>query len=79
MADAPQNFMNMFHKLGEQLKVPSFDMGQIMEQHQKNLDAMTRSWQTMASGASAVAANFKYLAFARSAVTTVARNAISEP
>ncbi len=56
MADAPQNFMNMFHKLGEQLKVPSFDMGQIMEQHQKNLDAMTRSWQTMASGASAVAA-----------------------
>lgn len=56
MADAPQNFLDMFQKLGEQLKVPSFDMGKIMEQQQKNLDAMTRSWQTMASGATAVAA-----------------------
>jgi phasin family protein len=56
MADAPQNFMDMFQKLGEQLKVPSFDMTRIMEHHQKNLDAMTRSWQAMASGATAIAA-----------------------
>ena len=56
MADAPQNFLDMFNKLGEQLKVPSFDMTRIMDHHQKNLDAMTRSWQAMASGATAIAA-----------------------
>src|SRR5260221_4696433 len=55
MADAPQNFTDMFQKLGEQLKVPSFDVTRIMEHHQKNLDAMGRSWQAMASGAAAVA------------------------
>ncbi|MFI5001485.1 MAG: phasin family protein [Reyranellales bacterium] len=55
MADAPQNFMDMFQKLGEQLKVPSFDMTKFMEHHQKNLDAMTRSWQAVASGATAIA------------------------
>ena len=56
MADPMQNFTDMFKKLGEQLKVPSFDMGKIVEQHQKNLDAMTRSWQAMAGGATAIAA-----------------------
>ena len=55
MPDAGQNFTEMFQKLGEQLKVPSFDMTKIMEHHQKNLDAMGRSWQAMASGATAVA------------------------
>jgi phasin family protein len=55
MPDAGQNFTEMFQKLGEQLKVPSFDMTKIMEHHQKNIDAMGRSWQAMASGATAVA------------------------
>jgi phasin family protein len=55
MADTPQNFTDMFQKLGEQLKVPSFDVTKIMDQHQKNLDAMSRSWQAMASGATAIA------------------------
>ena len=55
MADAPQNFTEMFHKLGEQLKVPSFDVAKIVEHHQRNLDAMGRSWQAVASGATAVA------------------------
>lgn len=55
MADTTQNFTDMFKKLGEQLKVPQFDMTKIMEQHQKNLDAFTKSWQTAAAGASAVA------------------------
>lgn len=55
MADAPQNFTDMFKSLGEQLKVPAFDMAKIMEQHQKNLDAMTRSWQAMAGGANEIA------------------------
>ena len=43
MADASQTFTEMFRKIGEQLKVPSFDATRIMEQHQKNIDAMTRS------------------------------------
>jgi phasin family protein len=55
MADAPQNFTEMFYRLGEQLKVPSFDVTKIMEHHQKNIDAMGRSWQAVASGATAVA------------------------
>lgn len=55
MADASQPFTDMFRKIGEQLSVPSFDAAKIMEQHQKNIDAMTRSWQAMAGGATAVA------------------------
>jgi phasin family protein len=56
MADTTQNFTDMFKKLGEQFKVPQFDMTKIVEQQQKNLDALARSWQTAAAGASAVAA-----------------------
>jgi phasin family protein len=55
MAQAPQNFIDMFKNLGEQLKIPSFDMNKIMEHHQKNLEAMTKSWQTMAAGAGELA------------------------
>lgn len=55
MAEAPQNFTEVFKNLGEQLKVPAFDMAKIMEHHQKNLDAMTRSWQAMAGGANEIA------------------------
>ena len=55
MTAAPQSLNDMFAKLGEQLRIPSVDMTLIMEHHQKNLAAMTRSWQAMASGATAVA------------------------
>ena len=55
MAQAPQSFTDMFKNLGEQLKLPQVDVPKIMEHHQKNLDAMARSWQAMASGASEVA------------------------
>ena len=55
MADASQAFTDMFRRIGEQLKVPSFDMTKIMEHHQKNFEAMTRSWQAMAGGATAIA------------------------
>jgi phasin family protein len=55
MTDGPQFFTDMMRKYGEQLKIPSFDMGRLMEQHQKNLEAMTRSWQAMASGAGEIA------------------------
>ncbi|WP_395712418.1 phasin family protein [Reyranella sp.] len=55
MADAPNSFMDMFKNLGEQLKVPALDMSKIMEHHQKNLEAMTKSWQAVAGGATEVA------------------------
>jgi phasin family protein len=55
MAQAPQSFTDMFRNLGEQLKLPQVDVAKIMEHHQKNLDAMTRSWQAVASGAGEVA------------------------
>ena len=55
MADAPQNFTDVFQKIGEQLKIPQFDVSRIMEHHQKNIDAISRSWQAMASGAAAIA------------------------
>ena len=55
MADPAQNFTDMFKKFGEQLKVQPFDMTKIMEHHQKNLEAMTKSWQAMAQGASGIA------------------------
>jgi phasin family protein len=55
MADAPQNFTDMFKNMGEQLKIPAFDMTKIMEHQQKNLEAMTKSWQAMAGGASEIA------------------------
>lgn len=55
MADAPNSFMDMFKNLGDQLKVPSLDMSKIMEHHQKNLEAMTKSWQAVAGGATEVA------------------------
>ena len=55
MADQAQNFTDMFKKFGEQMKVPSFDMTKIMEHQQKNLEAMTKSWQAMAGGANEIA------------------------
>ena len=51
MAQTPQNFTDMFKNLGEQLKLPQVDVAKIMEHHQKNLEAMTKSWQAMAGGA----------------------------
>jgi phasin family protein len=55
MADSSQNFMDMFKRLGEQFQVPQFDMSRILEHHQKNMDAMSRSWQAVAGGAGAIA------------------------
>lgn len=51
MADTPRNFMEVFQQLGEQLRVPSFDMSQVMDHHRRNFEAMTRSWQALAAAA----------------------------
>jgi phasin family protein len=55
MADPTKTFTDMFKSLGEQLKVPAFDMHRIMEHQQKNIEAMTRSWQAVGAGAQEVA------------------------
>src|SRR5262245_19989918 len=55
MADAPKAFADMFTSTGEQLKIPSFDVAKIMEHHRRNLEAMTKSWQAMAGGATEIA------------------------
>ena len=55
MAQAPHSFTDMFRNLGEQLKLPQIDVAKIMQHHQKNIDAMARSWQAMASGAGEIA------------------------
>jgi phasin family protein len=55
MTDASQNFIEMFKRLGDQFKVPQFDVTRIVEHHQRNVEAMSRSWQAVAGGASAVA------------------------
>ena len=55
MAQGPLDFMDMFKSFGDQLKLPQVDTTKIMEHHQKNLDAMSKSWQAMAEGASGIA------------------------
>lgn len=55
MAQGPLDFMDMFKSFGDQLKLPQVDTTKIMEQHQKNLEAMAKSWQAMASGATEIA------------------------
>lgn len=55
MAQGPLDFMDMFKSFGEQLKLPQVDTTKIMEHHQKNLEAMAKSWQAMASGATEIA------------------------
>ena len=55
MAQGPLDFTDMFKSFGEQLKLPQIDTSKIMEQHQKNLEAMAKSWQAMAAGATEIA------------------------
>ena len=57
MAQGPLDFMDMFKSFGDQLKLPHVDTTKIMEQHQKNLEAMAKSWQAMASGATEITSN----------------------
>ena len=55
MTQAPQDFTAMFKTFGEQLKLPQVDVTKIMEHHHKNLEAMAKSWQAVASGATEIA------------------------
>lgn len=47
----PENFTDMFAKLGEGLKLPNVDVEKILSHHRKNLEALQKSAQASATGA----------------------------
>jgi len=58
MAKQPESpsFMDMFAKLGSELKMPKVDVDAILEHHRKNLEALEKSARATASGASSIMA-----------------------
>lgn len=56
MTPNPQPFLDMFKKLGEDLKVPAVALEPILAHHRKNLEALAASGKAAAEGATAVAA-----------------------
>jgi phasin family protein len=56
MTPNPQPFLDMFKKLGEDLKVPAMDLELILAHHRKNLEALAASGKAAAEGATALAA-----------------------
>jgi len=59
MTQTPQAMLDMFRKLGEDMKVPAVDMDKIVEHHRKNLEALAASGKAAAEGATAIAAKHK--------------------
>ncbi|AVO45797.1 phasin family protein [Phreatobacter cathodiphilus] len=59
MTQTPQALLDMFRKLGEDMKVPAVDMDKIVEHHRKNLEALAASGKAAAEGATAIAAKQK--------------------
>jgi phasin family protein len=58
MAKAPEHetFMDMFSKLGQDLKLPGVDVQSILDHNRKNLEALQKSASATAEGASALMA-----------------------
>jgi phasin family protein len=54
MAKEQQSFIDMFARLGQDLKLPSMDIERVIEHHRKNLEALEKSARAASSGASAV-------------------------
>lgn len=50
-----ESVIDMFARLGQDLKLPSMDVERIIEHHRKNLEALQQSAQSASAGASAVA------------------------
>lgn len=59
MTQPTQAMLDMFKKLGEDMKVPAVDMDKIVEHHRKNLEALAASGKAAAEGATAIAAKQK--------------------
>lgn len=47
-----QQFIDMFTKLGQDLKLPSVDVQKLVEHHRKNLEALEKSAKVASTGAS---------------------------
>jgi phasin family protein len=56
MAKEQQSFIDMFARLGQDLKLPSMDIERVIEHHRKNLEALEKSARTASAGANAVMA-----------------------
>lgn len=56
MTETPQSILDLFKKLGEDMKIPSVDVQRIVDHHRKNLEALAASGKAAAEGATAVAA-----------------------
>ena len=56
MAKEQQSFIDMFARLGHDLKLSSMDIERVIEHHRKNLEALEKSARAASSGASAVMA-----------------------
>ena len=56
MAKQQQSFIDMFARLGEELKLPSIDIERVIEHHRKNLEALEKSVKAASTGANAVMA-----------------------
>lgn len=52
MATKPESFIDMFTRLGQDLKMPRVDVDAILDHHRKNLDALQKSASAASSGAS---------------------------
>lgn len=51
----PNAFLDMMRRFGTDLKVPKFDLDQMVEAHRKNVEALTSSVLAMQEGAQALA------------------------
>jgi phasin family protein len=61
MTQTPQSIIDMFTKLGQDLKIPSVDLEKIVAHHRKNLEALSASTKAAAEGATAFAAKQREL------------------
>ena len=54
MAEEPHPFIDMFARLGREMKLPDIDIERIIEHHRRNLEALEKSAKTASSGAAAM-------------------------
>ena len=55
MTQTPQSILDLFKKLGEDMKVPAVDLQRIVDHHRRNLEALAASGKVAAEGATAIA------------------------
>ena len=54
MAKEQHSFIDMFARLGQDLKLPSIDIERVIEHHRKNLEALERSAKAASTGANTI-------------------------